>query len=110
MEPTLPLLMRYVLGFRKPRRDRCQMSQSWLTPEQDEADRLRIQHGVFQRLFDGRLIFPPIQSPRRILECGFGNASWAIDVADHYPNCEVRNSTLPSTKDPTWFPLLKKTA
>ena len=47
-------------------------------------------HDVFLRLFDGRLIFPPISRPRRILDCGFGEASWAVDVAETHPNCQVR--------------------
>lgn len=46
-------------------------------------------HNVFARLFDGRLIFPPISRERRILECGFGTASWAMEVAELNPNCEV---------------------
>lgn len=46
-------------------------------------------HSVFNLLFDGTLIFPPIQNPRRILDCGFGTASWAVDVAQAYPNCVV---------------------
>src|SRR3569833_3022120 len=57
---------------------------------QNEVERLRIQHDVFNRLFDGRLFFPPIRRPRRVLECGFGTASWAVDVAEAYQNCEVR--------------------
>ena len=59
-------------------------------PYKDEADRLRMMHHVFLQLFDGRLIFPPISRPRRILDCGFGSASWAVDVAETYPNCQVR--------------------
>lgn len=47
-------------------------------------------HEVFNRVFDNRLIFPPLPTPRRILDCGFGAASWAIDVAEQFPTCEVR--------------------
>lgn len=39
---------------------------------QDETLRLRIQHGVLTMMFDNRFIFPPIDAPRRILDCGFG--------------------------------------
>ena len=49
-----------------------------------------MMHDVFLKLFDGRLIFPPISRPRRILECGFGAASWAVEVAESHPNCQVR--------------------
>lgn len=57
---------------------------------QDEADRLRVEHEVFNALFDGRLVFPPLPALRRVLDCGFGAASWAIDVAEQFPTCEVR--------------------
>ncbi len=58
-------------------------------------------HDVFARLFDGRLIFPPISRPRRVLDCGFGSANWAMEVAALYPSCEVRVSRqLPRL----WFP------
>jgi hypothetical protein len=47
-------------------------------------------HDVFNRMFDGRLVFPPVPRLRRVLDCGFGSASWAMDVAEQYPDCEVR--------------------
>lgn len=40
--------------------------------------------------FDNRLIFPPLNRPRRVLECGYGTAAWAIAVAEQYPRAEVR--------------------
>lgn len=52
--------------------------------------RLDLQQRVFQRIFDDRLIFPPIHRLRRILDCGHGAASWAIEVAEQYPSCDVR--------------------
>jgi len=48
-------------------------------------------HGIFNMLFDGRLIFPPIARPRRILDCGSGSGSWATEVAETHPECEVRD-------------------
>lgn len=41
-------------------------------------------------VFENRLIFPPVPRPRRILECGSGSGAWAIEVAEQYPECEVR--------------------
>lgn len=46
-------------------------------------------HSVFSKVFDNRLIFPPIRNPRKILDCGLGAGDWAIDVAEQYENCEV---------------------
>ena len=65
-----------------------------------------IQDSVFEAVFDGRLIFPPIHAPSKILgtyppdssegsahelttDCGYGSASWAVEVAEQYPECEV---------------------
>ena len=56
---------------------------------QEEADRLEAQHHVFNIVFDSRLIFPPLPSPRYVLDLGYGAASWAIEVAEVHPNCEV---------------------
>ncbi|KAH0565898.1 hypothetical protein GP486_000701 [Trichoglossum hirsutum] len=60
----------------------------------DEIDRLNDQHKILSKVFDGRLIFPPIVEPKKILDCGYGSASWAVEVAEEYPDCEV-NEALP---------------
>ena len=56
---------------------------------QDEIERLHVLNNVFNMTFDGRLLFPPLTRPRRILDCGYGTASWAIGVAEENPRCEV---------------------
>ncbi len=57
---------------------------------QDETNRLRDQHAVLNMVFDNRLIFPPMNNPRRVLDCGYGTASWAVEVAERHPQCQVR--------------------
>ncbi|KAL2872320.1 class I SAM-dependent methyltransferase [Aspergillus lucknowensis] len=57
--------------------------------DEDEAERLELQHRIFSRVFDSRLIFPPIRHLRTVLDCGYGAGSWAIDVAEQNPDCEV---------------------
>jgi hypothetical protein len=59
-----------------------------------EADRLEVQHQVFNIVFDDRLVFPPLSDLQAVLDLGYGAASWAIAVADTYPDCEV--STQPT--------------
>ena len=49
---------------------------------------------MFEIVFDGRLIFPPVTDVRRILDLGYGAASWAIDVSESYPDSTVRSSVL----------------
>lgn len=60
------------------------------TANQEEIARLGNMHTMLRTVFDNRLIFPPVVRPQRILECGFGAAHWAVDVAEHYPDAEVR--------------------
>ncbi|KAG8350413.1 hypothetical protein FVEN_g11434 [Fusarium venenatum] len=57
--------------------------------DEDEVSRLEMMHGVLSGLFDRRLIFPPIRSPRRVLDCGCGTGDWAMEVATQYPDSEV---------------------
>ncbi|KAK7522516.1 S-adenosyl-L-methionine-dependent methyltransferase [Phyllosticta citriasiana] len=54
-----------------------------------EEQRLENQHQVLRYLFDGRLFFPPVKCPRRILDCGYGRGHWALDMALNYPHSEV---------------------
>ncbi|KAL3418258.1 UMTA methyltransferase [Phlyctema vagabunda] len=64
-------------------------NQIYFAPiDEDETERLRIQHDVLSRCFDGRLVFPPLTRLRRILDCGYGTASWAMEVAEQNPRCE----------------------
>ncbi|KAK0643520.1 S-adenosyl-L-methionine-dependent methyltransferase [Cercophora newfieldiana] len=65
-----------------------------LVSKQEEIERLQYMHGMFNLMFENRLIFPPIPRPRRILECGSGSGGWAAQVAEQYPECEVGGSFL----------------
>ena len=40
-------------------------------------------------MFDDELIFPPIDYPLKVLDCGYGAGCWAVDVAETYEDCEV---------------------
>jgi len=46
-------------------------------------------HNVLNLVFEERLVFAPMNRLRRVLDCGFGTASWAIGVADQNPTTEV---------------------
>lgn len=58
-------------------------------PLQAERERLDRLHRILQLVFDHRLIFPPVESPQRILDCGYGSGAWALEVAEKYPECQV---------------------
>lgn len=49
---------------------------------------------MLRTVFDNRLIFPPVSRLKMILECGFGAGDWSVDVAEQYPNAEVRIQAL----------------
>ena len=71
------------------------LGRSWtniLIGRKGEAERLENQHWVFSLMFDQRLIFASMARVRNVLDCGYGTASWAIEVAEAYPDCEVRPS------------------
>ena len=56
---------------------------------QEEAYRLETQHRMFNLVFDGRLIFPPVTGPKSVLDCGYGAASWAVELAERFPDCHA---------------------
>ncbi|KAG9235803.1 UMTA methyltransferase [Amylocarpus encephaloides] len=65
-------------------------NQVYLAPiDEDEQERQEIFHDVLSRVFDNRLLFPLVSHPRRILDCGYGCALWASEVAAQNPHCEV---------------------
>ncbi|EYE97607.1 class I SAM-dependent methyltransferase [Aspergillus ruber CBS 135680] len=77
---------------------------SFVPVDEEEAERLEIQHRVFQRVFDDRLIFPPVSRPRRVLDCGYGAGSWAIEAAERYPYCEVTGVDISPHMNPDDMP------
>lgn len=48
-----------------------------------------MQHNVLHRTFDNRLVFPDMGPIRRVLDCGYGSAAWASEVAEQFPDSEV---------------------
>ncbi|OAA59560.1 UMTA methyltransferase [Niveomyces insectorum RCEF 264] len=57
--------------------------------DEDEAERLQIANEALKKIFDNRLVFPPVRRLRNVLDCGFGTGAWALEVAAQYPRCEV---------------------
>jgi hypothetical protein len=78
--PALPSAELWATGF---------SSRIVLIAVQEEEDRLDVHHQMLQDLFDGRMFFPPIQYPRRILDCGYGQGHWAVQMAGTYDASRV---------------------
>ncbi|ORY00663.1 S-adenosyl-L-methionine-dependent methyltransferase [Clohesyomyces aquaticus] len=57
--------------------------------DEREEERLESQHALFLRLCGNRLFFPNIESPRKILDCGYGRGEWAVAMAEEYEDSEV---------------------
>ncbi|KAF2684566.1 S-adenosyl-L-methionine-dependent methyltransferase [Lentithecium fluviatile CBS 122367] len=57
--------------------------------DEREEDRLTTQHDLIYRFSGGRLFFPRIDNPRKILDCGYGGGDWVVQVAEEFEDCEV---------------------
>ena len=58
-----------------------------------------MEQQVFSKVFDDRIIFPPIQQLDKVLDCGYGSGTWAVEVAEQYPDCEVSHTIRNLGKD-----------
>ncbi|WEW60687.1 hypothetical protein PRK78_006174 [Emydomyces testavorans] len=69
---------------------------SYLLPNDDqENDRLDMQHAVFLRSIKGKLGLAPIsKNVQNVLDVGTGTGIWALDFADEFPSAEVIGTDL----------------
>lgn len=66
-----------------------------------EADRLDLQHHLFNLTFDGNLFVAPIPKDKKfnhVLDVGTGTGIWAIDFADAHPEATVLGIDLSPSK------------
>ncbi|KAF8437905.1 hypothetical protein L210DRAFT_2293357 [Boletus edulis BED1] len=58
-----------------------------LPSDEEERQRLLVQHQLYTRLFSGRLIFPPISFSEKdeVLDIGTGAGAWLCDVRAQLP-------------------------
>ncbi|KAH7128856.1 S-adenosyl-L-methionine-dependent methyltransferase [Dactylonectria macrodidyma] len=75
--------------------------------DEQENERLDLQHALFLRTFDDKLGFAPPNEPnsdvKRVLDVGTGTGIWAMDYADEHPNAEVTGVDL-SPIQPSFVP------
>lgn len=48
--------------------------------DEQELDRLDMQHHMFKLINEGRLFFAPVKNPQRILDIGTGSGIWPMEM------------------------------
>ncbi|KAH7184674.1 S-adenosyl-L-methionine-dependent methyltransferase [Fusarium flagelliforme] len=75
--------------------------------DDQENERLDLQHAIFLRTFDDNLGFAPPNDPdadvKNVLDIGTGTGIWAIDFADEHPGAEIIGVDL-SPSQPSFVP------
>ncbi|KAK5092900.1 hypothetical protein LTR70_010183 [Exophiala xenobiotica] len=74
-----------------------------LPNDEQEQERLDLQHHIWRSILGGSLFTAPLKQPLRILDLGTGTGIWAIDMADQSPYAEVLGVDL-SPIQPDWVP------
>lgn len=72
--------------------------------DEDEQDRLNLQHAIFRKLIGESLYLAPIEDPHHILDLGTGTGIWATEIADQHPAAEVIGVDL-SPIQSRWVPI-----
>ncbi|KAF7593497.1 hypothetical protein BBP40_011408 [Aspergillus hancockii] len=62
--------------------------------DEQELDRLDMQHHIIKMVNHGRLFFAPLEHPKRILDIGTGSGIWPIEMAPIFPEAEIIGTDL----------------
>ncbi|OQE45908.1 hypothetical protein PENCOP_c001G02337 [Penicillium coprophilum] len=71
--------------------------------DEQEMDRLDMQHHMFKLAMDGKLLQVPLQDPKHILDIGTGSGIWPIEMSALFPNAKITGTDL-SPVQPTEVP------
>ncbi|PWY70970.1 hypothetical protein BO70DRAFT_389714 [Aspergillus heteromorphus CBS 117.55] len=62
--------------------------------DEQELDRMDLQHHMLKIINSGQLFFAPVENPRRILDIGTGSGIWPIELATQFPTAEIIGTDL----------------
>ena len=71
--------------------------------DEQELNRMDIEHHNQLLQLDGRLHLCPVDDPQEVLDLGTGTGIWCIDMADKYPSAQIIGTDL-SPVQPSWVP------
>ncbi|KAJ5612998.1 hypothetical protein N7510_006192, partial [Penicillium lagena] len=71
--------------------------------DEQELDRLDMQHHMFKMVQNGNLFHVPLDNPKHILDIGTGSGIWPIEMAALFPKAEITGTDL-SPVQPTEVP------
>ncbi|CAK7217365.1 hypothetical protein SCUCBS95973_003124 [Sporothrix curviconia] len=74
-----------------------------LPNDEQEQNRLDLQHHLATRLLEGKLHLAPIGSVHRVLDFGTGTGIWAVEFAEQHPEADVLGTDL-SPIQPEYVP------
>ncbi|KAI1043840.1 hypothetical protein LB505_010712 [Fusarium chuoi] len=93
VEPSVVSISSSILAYRQEngRSYHALSSGKYVLPnDEEENERLDLQHELYVRTLDGDLaVCPKAKGASRVLDMGTGTGSWAIDYADANPQAEV---------------------
>lgn len=90
--------------FENGRRYHAYKAGAYILPnDEEEQNRLDLQHHIYLFCLGGELYLAPIKNPLRVLDVGTGTGIWAIDFADDHPEALVIGTDL-SPIQPSFVP------
>jgi hypothetical protein len=65
-------------------------SSYWLPNDDEEINRLELQHYIWRISLSGRLYLAPVNKDlHRALDVGTGSGKWAMEFAEAHPSCQI---------------------
>lgn len=74
-----------------------------LPNDENEQERLDLQHALMNLTLHGKLYLAPIGEPKEVLDIATGTGIWAVDFANQHPNANVLGTDL-SAIQPLYVP------